>query len=232
MEEMDESEVIAQARVVYHRLQDETLARSALGDIAAWVSSGIAPDAESLRSRGLAGPAGAGAANISDLGLARKAFIRDWGFAIPCAEAVSALRRLGPIVEVGAGTGYWTALLRAAGHDMIATDLAAGASKHGFSVGRHAEVEQLAASQAVLRYPDRDLFCSWPSENEPWAAEAVLAVKAGRRIALILDDRGTMTGDAALRDALEAGCRSLATVQIPQFPNVQDRLHIYERLAR
>jgi len=30
-----------------------------------------------------------------------------------------------PLVEIGAGSGYWTALLRAAGLDIVATDLEA-----------------------------------------------------------------------------------------------------------
>lgn len=226
---MAESDVIAQARVIYERHQADLLAASPLAHMADWVASGVAPSAAELRAQGFAGPADAKAAGADNLRLARKAFVRDWGFAIPCAEAIAALRRLGPIVEVGAGTGAWTALLRAAGHDMIATDLAAGASHYGFAVARHAKVEQLGAADAVRRYPDRDLFCSWPSENEAWLAEALRALAPGRRCALILDDRGVTTGDEGLRAVLAEAFRPLETVTIPQFPGVCDRLHVYER---
>jgi hypothetical protein len=34
------------------------------------------------------------------------------GFAVPSEAALSAIARCGPVVEVGAGTGYWTAVLR------------------------------------------------------------------------------------------------------------------------
>jgi hypothetical protein len=215
---MSESDVIAQARVVYHRMQADLLAASPLVAIADWMASGAAPSAAELRSEGFAGPDEPEGTGARELRLARKAFVRNWGFSIPCAEAVAALRRLGPIVEVGAGTGYWTALLQGAGHDVIATDLVAGTSPYGFAVARHTDVEQLAALDAVRKYPDRDLFCSWPSEGEPWLAEAIGAMAAGRRLALILDDRGTMTGDEE-------------TVAIPQFPGVCDRLHLYQRLT-
>ncbi|HLZ74747.1 hypothetical protein [Phenylobacterium sp.] len=228
---MDESDVIAQARVIYERMQADLLAASPLAGMAEWVASGVAPPAADLRSRGFAGPDDTDAPEAANLRLARKAFVREWGFAIPCAEAVAALRRLSPIVEVGAGAGCWTALLRAAGHDMIATDLAAGDTKYGFAVADRGAVEQLGALEAVRKYPDRDLFCSWPSEGEPWAAEAILGLAPGRRAALILDDRGTLTGDETLRGVLAQAFRPLETVTIPQFPGVCDRLHIYERLA-
>jgi hypothetical protein len=228
---MSESDVIAQARVIYHQMQADLLAASALADMASWVASGAPLNAAELRSKGFAGPDEPEGTSARDLRLARKAFVRDWGFSVPCAEAVAVLCRLGPIVEVGAGSGYWTALLQAAGHDVIATDLGAGESPYGFAVARHAQVEQLAALDAVRKYPDRDLFCSWPSEGEPWMAEAIGAMAAGLRLALILDDRGTMTGDESLRGVLAATCGLLETVTIPQFPGVCDRLHVYERRA-
>lgn len=228
---MAESDVIAQARALYHRMQDDLLAASPLAAMADWVASGVAPSAADLRSQGFAGPDEPEGDRARALRLARKAFVRNWGFAIPCAEAIAALRKLGPIVEVGAGGGYWTAMLRAAGHDTVATDLVAGASPYGFAVARHAEVEQLAALEAVRRYPDRDLFCSWPSEGEAWLAEALQVLAPGRRAALILDDRGTLTGDEGLRRVLGEMFRPLETVTIPQFPAVCDRLHICERLA-
>lgn len=44
------------------------------------------------------------------------------GFAVPSQEALDVIAALGPIIEVGAGTGYWAALLQHAGADIIAYD--------------------------------------------------------------------------------------------------------------
>jgi len=218
---------VAQARAIYERFQAEQLAATQLADMARWVETGAPPPAETLR---VAGFTTAGPADPDRLVFARKAFIRDWGYAIPCAEAVEALRGRGPFVEVGAGTAYWTALLRAAGLDIVATDAAEGRSDYGFEVGRHAPVEQLTGAQAVLKHPGRSLFCAWPTAGQPWAAEAVAQVRPGRLVAMILDERPEMTGDASLGRLLSEGCEALATVVIPQFPGVRDRLLLYRRL--
>ena len=40
-----------------------------------------------------------------------------------CREALQALARVGPILEVGAGTGYWVLKMREAGVQVTAVDL-------------------------------------------------------------------------------------------------------------
>src|SRR3954471_21819338 len=55
---------------------------------------------------------------LGQLGLSER-----YSFAIPSNEVLAALRALGPLVEVGAGAGYWARLLRDLGADVVATDL-------------------------------------------------------------------------------------------------------------
>ena len=52
---------------------------------------------------------------------------RDWlarlyAFAVPNKAALDELATVSPIVEVGAGTGYWASLLRSQGVDVVAYD--------------------------------------------------------------------------------------------------------------
>ena len=44
------------------------------------------------------------------------------GFAVPSQEALDVVAKCSPLIEVGAGTGYWAALLQKAGADIIAYD--------------------------------------------------------------------------------------------------------------
>lgn len=54
---------------------------------------------------------------------ARRKGIKRYGFAIPNHEALEAIVELHqPIVEIGAGTGYWCYLLRQRGVDIVAYD--------------------------------------------------------------------------------------------------------------
>jgi hypothetical protein len=224
---------IQAAREAYAQYQRRLLATGPLEPIADWVRSGCAPAADALRSEGLRteGPpeTPAGVIQRHELATSRKAFTQAWGFSIPCAEAVAALRGLAPLVEVGAGTGYWAALLRAAGHDVVATDLhPKGRNTYGFEGGAHTDVEGLAGAAAVRKYADRDIFCSWPSEGESWALGAAWALRPGRRLAIILNPGNTAT--PGLRRYLSTRFRKLATVSIPQFPGAADDLTIYEKL--
>jgi hypothetical protein len=225
---MSESrEVIAQATLVYEKFQTEALARVEFIRMTEWVASGRPPAAETLRAQGLTA---VGSDNVDDLRLARQAVIRDWGFSLPCAEAVEALSRHGPWIEIGAGTGYWSAMLRAGGLDVVATDLVqSGANPYRSIVGRHCPVAGLDAVAAVRAYPERDVFCSWPSEGEDWPADAARAMANGRILALIADDRRGVIGSVALYDLLDDEFEVVERVTLPQWPRERDHLTLYRR---
>jgi hypothetical protein len=223
---MTDEETLAKARVAYQQLQDQELARTPLAAAPHWIAAGQAPPAETLRQAGFDGVQ---REDIQAKRFARRAFVRRFGLAIPCAELVAALRPLAPLVEIGSGSGYLAALLRAAGAEIVATDpMVEGGILKGFNVPAHIETERLGGADAVRRYPQRNVLCSWPSEGEPWAFEAAREIASGRRLALIADARG-ITGDAALFDLLDDAFEVEGLVELPQFPNVRDRLTIYRR---
>ena len=228
----ERSELIARAQVALRESLAPRLASSPLAEMEDWVRTGSPPSAAALRARGLSGPGAGDLPDAHALRDVRKAFRRVWGFSIPCREAVEALRALDtPLVEIGAGSGYWTALLRAAGLDVIATDLESeGEGPYGSGLGRHAAVEALGGAQAVAAYPDRDVFCSWPTEGGEWCAQAVRGIAVGRAFALIGDPSGGVTGTPSLHEALAVDFETEMVVEIPQFPRVDDRLTIHRRV--
>jgi hypothetical protein len=223
---MPEPDVIAQARLVYEQLQDRALSATPLAEMPQWIASGAPPRAPLLRSQGFTFEGGPDAA---ELRLARKAFTRRWGFSIPCAEAVERLADLGPLVEVGAGTGYWTAMLLGAGLDAVATDPAPDTNPYGFRTGARANVIRIDALTAVQTYPERSVLCSWPTEGSDWLTQALAATAKGAKLAMVGCGRGGSTGNDSLYDLLDAEFELLETVTIPQFPGVSDNLTVYER---
>jgi hypothetical protein len=88
-----------------------------------------------------------------------------YAYVFPTDTALAMLAGLGPLVEVGAGTGYWTARLRSIGVDIVAFDQAPldgeRANRYHARSRPWTDVEQ--GDQTVLSgYADRALFLCWP----------------------------------------------------------------------
>jgi acetyltransferase-like isoleucine patch superfamily enzyme len=196
---------VAAAMDGVRQAREVALASTPLVAMAAWVAKGEAPPAEQLRRSGLAATlreqTTAAAERAGKLSFARRAFIERWGLSIPCAEAVAALRTLGPLMEIGAGTKAWSDLLRAAGHDVIAGDAAAPAA-------------------------GRDVLCAWPTADDAWALGAAWRLAPGQAFALLGDG---LAGSPGLRRYLATRFDRVAEVELPQFPNVHDRLVVYRK---
>ena len=53
----------------------------------------------------------------------RRSLRRRYSYSIPSEEALQAIASIGePMVEIGAGKGYWAKLLQEKGVDIVATD--------------------------------------------------------------------------------------------------------------
>ena len=55
---------------------------------------------------------------------ALNALAQRYSYVFPDDHALATIARLGPLVEMGAGTGYWAFCLRALGVDIVAVDQA------------------------------------------------------------------------------------------------------------
>ncbi len=163
----------------------------------------------------------------------RDRVIARFGFAVPCQEAVDALRALSPLVEVGAGTGYWSALLSKAGADIIATDLLPQGTPtyYGFTVGTHCPIVQASGEDAVRAHPERNVLMVWPSLGETWAAQAVAAMQPGRVLALVAEGSDGATGDETLFERLASDFEEIGFIPLPQWENMHDDLTLYRKLT-
>lgn len=165
----------------------------------------------------------------------RDAMINEYAWGIPCPEAVDALVEVAPIIEVGAGGGYWASLLRAAGADVIAYEPHIGvaygrAARHGEACRVWTDLR--AGDHAVAsRYPDRTLLMIWPTMDR-WAGSAMrlYARAGGHRVAYVGEPAGGCTADDQFFHGLEALDFAVTReVDIPQWPGLHDYLAIFER---
>lgn len=130
---------------------------------------------ESMRARPY--PAGLNMGDGSHIALheVRRKAVARYAWAIPSDDALEVVAKHGPIVEIGAGTGYWAALLASRGVDIVCYDgdpPVAGAINHWHEEeGVYHPVEQGGPEMAAL-HPDRTLFLCWP----PYAPEQNMSI--------------------------------------------------------
>lgn len=169
--------------------------------------------------------------------LARDRLIARYAWAIPNVAALRALAAEAPLVEIGAGTGYWASLLRQMGVDILAFDanppLDEGHTnrhcRNALAVGTiWTKVRPGGPEQAGL-HADRTLFLCWPPSDEPMAAAALAAYHraGGRRLAFV-GELGPTCGDEAFREALHADWRPIKGVGIPRWRDLSDALTLWE----
>lgn len=148
-----------------------------------------------------------------------------YAWAIPCAEAIDAIAELNePIVEVGAGTGYWASLLAEQGVDVIAYDNFSW--KHEptfFNV-------QEGGPKTIRQHPERSLFLCWPPYSTPMGDMCVRywLLGKGKYLVYVGESDGGCNGDVQMFERL-GQLRRVKRVYIPQWEGLHDQLVIYAR---
>ncbi len=158
----------------------------------------------------------------------RPRFIEEFGFPIPTEEALDAVARYSPLVEVGAGAGAWAKLLTDRGVDLIATD--ACLEQFSFEIGRHYHSLPMQGKTAIRRWPNRNVFCSWPSFEHTWLRQAAKAMRPGRALIVIREDA---TADERTWDYVEAAFREVEEpIELPSWHYIHDQLEIFVKKGR
>lgn len=156
----------------------------------------------------------------------RGRWVKRYSWAIPNREAVETVATHDPLVEIGAGTGYWAYLLEQAGADVVCYDPAQpGPDRERWHEVRRGGVEVLRNAP----FDDRALFVCWPPFYETLAADA-LETYGGDAVIYVGEGPGGCNATRAFFEALEAGSWRLEReIRIPRWPGVEDSVRIYER---
>ena len=106
----------------------------------------------------------------------RRACIEKYGFAIPNEEAIRKLVTLSPIVEMGAGIGYWASLIAEAGGQIEAYDKFLGVENAYTFKHRDPWFPVQSGEPELLKtHPANTLFLSWPCYKSPFANDCLKA---------------------------------------------------------
>ena len=152
-----------------------------------------------------------------------------YSYVFPSDSALAILAGLGPLVEIGAGTGYWARRLHAIGVDVVAFD---HAPVDGERVNRYhprarpwADVQP--GDQTVSSgYAERGLFLCWPP----------LFSSLGDCLTHYCGDTVAYIGDGGYRtarlDQLDEAFTKIVTAPVralDPYPGVQPQLTVWKR---
>ena len=168
----------------------------------------------------------------------RELLRQKYSYAIPNDEAINVIAQLSPIVEVGAGTGYWASMISKCGGTITAYDCC---GENGYvkpdDIGKYYPVERWNPDfrtnwdgQNFSDYlkPDHSLFICWPPIKHPMADDYLEAYE-GNTFIFVGEGPGGCTGDNQFHERLKDDWDLVRTVSIPQFPSIHDFLAVYSR---
>jgi hypothetical protein len=165
-----------------------------------------------------------GVGSVLNLPARRRELAALFSWAIPADGALAVLSRHAPLVEVGAGTGYWAGMLRARGVDVAATDLA--------PPRRPWTAVAAASAAATARARDsggRTLFLCWPPHDDDGASYAALRAYRGELVAYLGGGPGGPAGTVRFHRELTLNWHPAEQAAVPNWPGLRDRLVVYRR---
>lgn len=157
------------------------------------------------------------------------ALAQDYAYVLPSASALATIAGLGPLVEMGAGTGYWAHRLRSVGADIVAFDQApiGGEQANRYHPRGLSWTHVDQGDQALLAgYADRTLFLCWPPLYS--SLSDCLTYYRGDTVAII-GDGGHCT---ARLDHLHEAFTKVATAPVralDPWPGVRPQFTIWKR---
>lgn len=160
----------------------------------------------------------------------RGSLVRKYSWAIPDEPALAAILKYSPLMEIGAGTGYWAALLRKRGADIVAYDaLLAESGRNGFVFKGDSWTEVLSGTESVTMYhPDRTLLLCWPPDKDEMAFQA-LANYRGKTLIYVGEGSPGCTGDENFHRLVQIGWILEERIDLPRWHLINDSLYIYSR---
>jgi hypothetical protein len=163
-------------------------------------------------------------------GALREEVIKRYGFAILTQDIVNRLKPYQPILEVGAGLGYWAYECKKAGLDYIATDKNTPANNDYFSVDtpRWTSIETTSSRKAIEKYPDRILLICWPDYGCDWAFSTLVAYTNKYLIYVGEMESGCCANDKFFNE-IDKNWSEIEDLGLKSFYCIHDSAVVYKR---
>jgi hypothetical protein len=164
----------------------------------------------------------------------RTKLCNQFAWAVPCERAISEIAVYEPLVEIGAGTGYWASLLRSRGVDILAYDIA---PPHLIENHYHVKLTYTEVLHGGPHAPhvlsalggDRTLLLCWPPYLDSMACDSLRSYR-GKHVIFVGEYQGCCA-DEQFFDMLSQSYDEVKTVEIPKFDCINDYLTVFRRHA-
>ncbi len=163
----------------------------------------------------------------------RLKLVTKYAWAVPCPVAIDICLRHSPLLEVGAGTGYWASLIAHAGGDIRATDDPNKRYKHfGARPVEYYKITKISELQMIelVKLGRRTVLMCWPNYATPFAFNIARAIQPNKRLIYIGESDGGCTGDDKFHHLLHAEFEQESELRLPQWPGIHDYLYVYRRI--
>jgi hypothetical protein len=168
--------------------------------------------------------------NLDDFDL-RQRFTKEYGWSLPCKEAVKAIEKHSKgqtVYDVMAGSGYWAKTLRNQGINAIASDIGEWEFK-----AKHVDIDKLDARRAAglaSKGKPIHLLLSWPPHECPISHRLLHILPIGSTLYLIGEGPGGCTGSTEMFDELDTNYERIEAINLPQWSGIHDYLEIYKKV--
>lgn len=152
---------------------------------------------------------------------------KTFGWSIPTPQALNVVARHAPLLDLGAGGGYWTYLLRKRGVDVLAYDARPPDVRKNHWCRKAWTPVLHGRARKAKQFSERTLFLSWPPYSWPFAYNA-LSKYRGSTVIYVGEWRGC-TGDDAFHDLLDREWTEVERARIPQWSGLHDELSVHRR---
>ena len=157
----------------------------------------------------------------------RSEFTKKYAWAIPTEEALDTIVKYSPIIEIGAGTGYWAYLLHQKGTNIICFDK----EPYNNHWCRNQWFEIKSGSFEVLTIQEnknRNLFLCWPPYDDSFATKCLNHFR-GNYLIYIGECQGGCCADDDFFELLEKNYMKIKYVSLLQWSGIHDDLYIFKR---
>jgi hypothetical protein len=152
-----------------------------------------------------------------------------YAYVLPESHLLDVILRYSPLIELGAGTGYWSWLLRQRGADIVAYDKAppggVRSNRYHYDLWPWTDVRE-GDIDVLQHYPTRSLFLCWPPLYS--SLGDALRFFRGGHLVYIGDEGGRTLAPAGLSEAFDEIERH-GVIAMDPAPGAPAHLSIWRR---